>query len=287
VEIVKTVTELRSLRSRLRENRLRVSLVPTMGALHSGHLSLVAEAGRISDHVAVSIFINPAQFGPNEDYLKYPKPLNHDLALLAESGVGSVFVPEVAELYSPGFQTFVSVEELGQKLCGASRPIHFRGVATVVLKLLNLVQPDIAIFGQKDFQQCVLIRRMVKDLNLDTRIVVSSIVREDDGLACSSRNQYLTSQERQAATLLYRCLQWARQKVEDGETEARKLLEAIEDRIRAEPLARLDYAEIINEETLDPDPFVRNGSVLALAVFIGKTRLIDNIVLQRSRVEEH
>jgi pantoate--beta-alanine ligase len=287
VEIVKTVTELRSLRSRLRENRLRVSLVPTMGALHAGHLSLVAEAGRISDHVAVSIFINPAQFGPNEDYLKYPKPLNHDLGLLAESGVGSVFVPEVTELYSPGFQTFVSVEELGQKLCGASRPIHFRGVATVVLKLLNLVQPDIAIFGQKDFQQCVLIRRMVKDLNLDTRIVVSSIVREADGLACSSRNQYLTSQERQAATLLYRCLQWARQKVEDGEAEARKLLEAVEDRIRAEPLARLDYAEIVNEETLDPDPFVRNGSVLALAVFIGKTRLIDNIVLQRSRVEEH
>ncbi len=257
-----------------------------MGALHAGHLSLAAEAGRISDQVVVSIFVNPAQFGPNEDYLKYPRDLSHDLALLAESGVGSVFVPEVAELYPQGFQTFVSVEELGQKLCGVSRPIHFRGVATVVLKLLNLVQPDVAIFGRKDFQQSVLIRRMVKDLNVDTRIVVSPIVRGDDGLACSSRNQYLTPQERQAAPILYRCLQWARQKADDGETEPRTLLRGIEDRIQAEPSARLDYADIVNEETLDPDPVIRSGSVLVLAVFIGKTRLIDNIDLRRSGVEE-
>jgi pantoate--beta-alanine ligase len=286
VEVVKTVGELRSLGSRLRENRVKLSLVPTMGAVHAGHLSLVREARKISNHVVVSIFVNPTQFGPGEDYQRYPRHLDDDLSLLRESGVASVFVPETAEIYPQGFRTFVIVEELSQKLCGASRPVHFRGVATVVLKLLNIVEPEFSIFGQKDFQQCVLIRRMVKDLDLATRIVVCPIVREDDGLAMSSRNQYLSLQERKAAPVLYRCLQWARQSVEQGETRSERILLGIADRLGAEPLARLDYAEIVNEETLDRDTVVRKGSVLALAVWIGRTRLIDNAILEHCEAGE-
>jgi pantoate--beta-alanine ligase len=253
-----------------------------MGALHAGHLSLIAEGRRISGHVAVSIFVNPTQFGPNEDYLQYPRNLDRDLNLLKESGAGSVFIPEVHEMYPPGFQTSVTVEELGRKLCGTSRPIHFRGVATIVLKLLNAVQPDFAVFGQKDFQQCVLIRRMLRDLNLDTKIVVSPTVRENDGLALSSRNQYLSGPERKAATILYRSLQWVKEEVKRGEDQTATLLQGFRDRVRAEPLARIDYVEIVNEETLDPDPIVRNGSVLVAAVFIGQTRLIDNLFLQEA-----
>jgi pantoate--beta-alanine ligase len=279
VEVIKTVDELRCLRSKLRQNRAKLSLVPTMGAVHAGHLSLVQEAKKISDHVIVSIFVNPTQFGPGEDFQSYPRHLDDDLGLLRESGVGSVFVPEITEIYPQGFKTFVIVEDLSQKLCGASRPVHFRGVATVVLKLLNIVEPEFSIFGQKDFQQCSLIRRMVKDLNLATRIVVCPIVREEDGLAMSSRNQYLSSQERETATILYRCLQWAKQRVEQGEIGSEGILQGIRDRVGAEPIARLEYAEIVNEETLDRDTVVRNGSVLALAVWIGRTRLIDNAIL--------
>jgi pantoate--beta-alanine ligase len=280
VEVVKTVGELRSLRLKLREARTVASLVPTMGALHAGHLSLVREAKKISDHVVVSIFVNPTQFGPGEDYQRYPRNLDEDLRVLKELGAGSVFVPDASEIYPQGFETFVTVGELSQKLCGLSRPVHFRGVATVVLKLLNIVEPRIAVFGQKDFQQCVLIRRMVKDLNLEAKIVVCPIVREDDGLAMSSRNQYLNSQERKAAPILYRCLESARQEVKQGEVRSERILRGVVNRIDAEPLAKLDYAEIVNEETLDPDREVRKGSLLALAAWIGKTRLIDNEMLK-------
>lgn len=280
MEVVKTVGELRSLRLKLREGRTVASLVPTMGALHAGHLSLVREAKKISDHVVVSIFVNPTQFGPGEDYQRYPRNLDEDLRVLKELGAGSVFVPDASEIYPQGFETFVTVGELSQKLCGLSRPVHFRGVATVVLKLLNIVEPRIAVFGQKDFQQCVLIRRMVKDLNLKAKIVVCPIVREDDGLAMSSRNQYLNSQERKAAPILYRCLESARQEVKQGEVRSERILRGVVNRIDAEPLAKLDYAEIVNEETLDPDREVRKGSLLALAAWIGKTRLIDNEMLK-------
>jgi pantoate--beta-alanine ligase len=280
VEVVKTVGELRSLRLKLREGRTVASLVPTMGALHAGHLSLVREAKKLSDHVVVSIFVNPTQFGPGEDYQRYPRNLDEDLRVLKELGAGSVFVPDASEIYPQGFETFVTVGELSQKLCGLSRPVHFRGVATVVLKLLNIVEPRIAVFGQKDFQQCVLIRRMVKDLNLEAKIVVCPIVREDDGLAMSSRNQYLNSQERKAAPILYRCLESARQEVKQGEVRSERILRGLVNRIDAEPLAKLDYAEIVNEETLDPDREVRKGSLLALAAWIGKTRLIDNEMLK-------
>ena len=280
MEVVKTVEEFRGLRLKLREGRTVASLVPTMGALHAGHLSLVREAKKISDHVVVSIFVNPTQFGPGEDYQRYPRNLDEDLRVLKELGAGSVFVPDASEIYPQGFETFVTVGELSQKLCGLSRPVHFRGVATVVLKLLNIVEPRIAVFGQKDHQQCVLIRRMVKDLNLKAKIVVCPIVREDDGLAMSSRNQYLNSQERKAAPILYRCLESARQEVKQGEVRSERILRGVVNRIDAEPLAKLDYAEIVNEETLDPDREVRKGSLLALAAWIGKTRLIDNEMLK-------
>jgi pantoate--beta-alanine ligase len=251
-----------------------------MGALHAGHLSLVQEARRISDHVVVSVFVNPAQFGPNEDYQRYPRNLDGDLRVLKESGADSVFVPEAAEIYPQGFKTFVTVGDLGEKLCGVSRPGHFRGVATVVLKLLNIVEPEVSVFGQKDFQQCVLIRRMVRDLDLKSRVVVCPIVREDDGLALSSRNRYLSPEERKAAPILYHCLEWAQQEVEHGEVLSGRILRGVINRIGAEQMAKLDYAEIVNEETLDPDQKVTKGSVLAAAVWFGSTRLIDNVILK-------
>ena len=279
MEVVKTVSELRYFRSKLREHRV-LSLVPTMGALHAGHLSLVQEARRISDHVVVSVFVNPAQFGPNEDYQRYPRNLDGDLRVLKESGADSVFVPEAAEIYPQGFKTFVTVGDLGEKLCGVSRPGHFRGVATVVLKLLNIVEPEVSVFGQKDFQQCVLIRRMVRDLDLKSRVVVCPIVREDDGLALSSRNRYLSPEERKAAPILYHCLEWAQQEVEHGEVLSGRILRGVINRIGTEQIAKLDYAEIVNEETLDPDQTVTKGSVLAAAVWFGSTRLIDNVILK-------
>ena len=250
-----------------------------MGALHAGHLSLVQQGHKISDHVLVSIFVNPKQFGPDEDFQKYPRTLDRDLSLLEESGVGSVFIPEVGEMYPTGFETHVIVEELSRKLCGVSRPVHFRGVATVVLKLINIVQPESAIFGQKDAQQFIIIRRMLRDLNLDVELVACPIVREPDGLALSSRNHYLDEAERKAATILYQCLHWAKQSVEQGEARSERILEEIKDRIEREPLAQLDYAEIVDGENLGRKATVEKNSLLALAVFIGRTRLIDNIVL--------
>jgi pantoate--beta-alanine ligase len=279
VRIVKTVAEFKSLRSQLLKQQARVSLVPTMGALHAGHLNLVSRAKEISDHVVVSIFVNPTQFGPNEDFQKYPRTIERDLDLLKKSGAGSVFLPEPAEMYPKGFTTYVVVEELSQRLCGVSRPVHFRGVATIVLKLFNIIEPDVAVFGQKDAQQWVLIRRMLQDLNLEVEIVVVPTAREPDGLALSSRNQYLSETERRAATILYRCLCWAKQRVEQGEKVAERILQGIEERIVAEPSARLDYAEIVNPDTLEPKATIDGNALLALAVFIGKTRLIDNIVL--------
>jgi len=279
VQVVKTIAGLRPLRSKLREQKAKVTLVPTMGALHAGHLSLVQQAKKISDYVLVSIFVNPTQFGPDEDFQDYPRDLNRDLSLLEESGVGLVFIPEVAEIYPAGFQTYVAVEELSQKLCGISRPSHFRGVTTVVLKLFNIVQPESAAFGQKDAQQVVIIRRMLKDLNLDVELITCPIVREPDGLALSSRNRYLNEAERKAAIILYQCLQWAKQRVEQGEACSEGILQGIKGSIEREPLARLDYAEIVDAENLSGKALVEKNSLLALAVFIGKTRLIDNMVL--------
>lgn len=279
MQIAKTIAELKALRSQWRDGNLTVSLVPTMGALHQGHLQLVERARSLANRLAVSIFVNPTQFGPSEDFQRYPRMLDEDLRRLEESGVDAVFLPDVSEIYPQGYKTFVTVEELGERLCGVSRPTHFRGVATVVLKLFNIVQPDFAVFGQKDAQQAVIIRRLVRDLNLDVEIVVCPIVREPDGLALSSRNRYLNAEERRQATVLYHCLEYARQAVEEGERRTANLLEEIRRRIAAVPLARLDYAEIVDLETLSRLESVTQDALLALAVFIGNTRLIDNTVL--------
>ena len=280
MQVVRGISEFKWLRSRLGEGQTKVSLVPTMGALHEGHFSLVRRAKQISDHVVVSIFVNPAQFAPGEDFEKYPRMLEQDLLVSEKNGVNSVFIPEISQMYPEGFRTFVAVEGLSQKLCGISRPNHFRGVTTVVLKLLNIVRPDLAIFGQKDAQQSIIVRRMVKDLNLDVEIVVCPIVREADGLALSSRNKYLKGAEREAATVLFQCLEWAKQKVAEGELQAEPILSGITKRIENEPLARLDYAEIVDTNDLAPLIIVKENSLLALAVFIVDTRLIDNSLLR-------
>ena len=279
MELIKTIPESRGLRAEWQNENRRVSLVPTMGALHAGHLSLVRRARELSDRVVVSIFVNPTQFGPNEDYQRYPRSLEKDLDLLKENFVDAVFTPDVTHVYPPGFLTFVTVEELSQKLCGMTRPGHFRGVTTIVCKLLTIWQPHLALFGWKDAQQCILIRRMVEDLSLPVEIVPCPIVREPDGLALSSRNSYLNREERLAATRLYHSLQWAKERVREGEKSSRVLLDAVRSQLIAEPLIRLDYAEIVNIRDLSPRETVDSSAMLALAAFLGKTRLIDNTLL--------
>jgi len=276
MQVVRTIAEVRAIRRALPGTW---GFVPTMGYLHEGHLSLVRRARAENDHVAVSIFVNPTQFGPHEDYNRYPRDLERDLRLLEPLGVDLVFAPSVEEMYPPGFQTWVIVEEVSRPLEGAARPGHFRGVATVVTKLFNIVQPDRAYFGQKDAQQAVVIRRMVQDLNIPVEIVVCPTVREPDGLAMSSRNTYLNPEERRAATVLFRALQATKARYEQGERDAERLREAMREVIQAEPLARLDYVSVADPETLQELDRVEDRALLSLAVYIGKTRLIDNILL--------
>ncbi len=276
MQVVRTIAEARAIRRALPG---AWGFVPTMGYLHEGHLSLVRRARAENNHVAVSIFVNPTQFGPHEDYDRYPRDLERDLRLLEPLGVDLVFAPSVEEMYPPGFQTWVIVEEVSRPLEGAARPGHFRGVATIVAKLLNIIQPDRAYFGQKDAQQAVVIRRMVRDLNIPVEIVVCPTVREPDGLAMSSRNTYLSPEERRAATVLFRALQTAKAYYEQGERDAERLREAMRTVIQAEPLARLDYVSVADPETLQELSRVEGRALLSLAVYIGKTRLIDNILL--------
>jgi len=284
MQIVESVDAFKQLRSTWDDRHLTVALVPTMGALHAGHLSLL-DAAREADRLVVSIFVNPTQFGPHEDLQRYPRPLDQDLSLLKARGVDAVFVPSVSEIYPEGYRTFVTVDDLSSRLCGVSRPGHFRGVATVVLKLFNIVRPHRAVFGQKDAQQTVILRRMIQDLDLDVELIVQPIVREDDGLALSSRNQYLNPEERRAATVLFRSLEFARHASLRGEHRADVLLHRVRDLIESEPLARLDYAEIVSVDDLSPLDEVTKGALLVLAVFIGKTRLIDNTFLHKSAID--
>ncbi|WP_322802184.1 pantoate--beta-alanine ligase [Thermoflexus sp.] len=276
MQVARTIAEARAIRRALPGTW---GFVPTMGYLHDGHLSLVRRARAENDHVAVSIFVNPTQFGPHEDYNRYPRDLERDLQLLTPLGVDLVFAPPVEEMYPPGFQTWVVVEEVSRPLEGAARPGHFRGVATVVTKLFNIIQPDRAYFGQKDAQQAVVIRRMVQDLNIPVEIVVCPTVREPDGLAMSSRNTYLGPEERRAATVLFRALQAAKARYEEGERDAERLRAVMREVIQAEPLARLDYVSVADPETLQELSRVEDRALLSLAVYIGKTRLIDNILL--------
>lgn len=261
------------------EGRL-VGLVPTMGALHEGHLSLVRAALGQCQTVAVSIFVNPAQFGPREDLSRYPRAMEKDAALLEQLGVHYLFAPQPAEIYPGGFRTYVNVESWSERLEGRSRPGHFRGVTTVVLKLLEIVQPHFAYFGRKDAQQARLIRQMVCDLNLDTEIVVRPIVREADGLAMSSRNAYLNRDERRAATVLHRALDAVRREIAGGERDAQHLQAAMRKVLDTEPLASTDYAEIVDAETLEPVTRLRRSCLVLLAVFVGTTRLIDNLLIE-------
>ncbi len=257
-------------------------LVPTMGALHEGHLSLVRAAHADGGPVVVSIFVNPKQFGPKEDLEKYPRDLAQDRALLEREGVAYVFAPPAEEMYPAGFATHAEVDGLSTRLEGRVRPGHFRGVATVVLKLLEIVRPARAYFGRKDAQQARLVKQMVWDLNVDTEIIVRPIVREPDGLALSSRNAYLSREERRAATVLYRALDGARRRIAEGERDASRILAGVRETIAKEPLAALDYAELASAETFEPVLFVRGAAYLLLAVRIGATRLIDNLFLEES-----
>jgi pantoate--beta-alanine ligase len=259
-----------------------VGLVPTMGALHEGHLALVRRAKQECAPVIVSIFLNPKQFGPKEDLARYPRPFELDVEKLSSVSADALFAPEPADVYPPSFSTYVHVEGLSERLEGRTRPGHFRGVTTVVLKLLEIVQPHFAYFGRKDAQQVRLIQQMARDLILDTEIVVCPIVREPDGLALSSRNTYLSAQERRAATVLYRALDAARREMAKGERDSLRLQNVMRKVLDSEPLANADYAEIVDAQSFEPVVRVRPNCYLLLAVRIGKTRLIDNLFVETS-----
>ena len=263
---------------------LSVGLVPTMGYLHEGHKSLIDAARRDNDRVVVSIFVNPMQFAPNEDLESYPRDLEKDAKLCEQAGVDLIFHPQPEEMYAPGFCSYVDMNGLTTELCGKSRPIHFRGVQTVVLKLFHIVTPDRAYFGQKDAQQLAVVRRMVRDLNVGTQIVGCPSIREADGLAKSSRNSYLNEQERQAALVLNRSLHVGKALVEAGETSAQAVKQAVTQEIEKEPMAKIDYVDVVDFDSVTPIEKLdaANGSVLvAIAVYIGKTRLIDNFIVER------
>jgi pantoate--beta-alanine ligase len=261
------------------ESRI-IGLVPTMGALHEGHTSLIARAKRECSPLIASIFVNPKQFGPNEDFAKYPRTFESDSERLKQAGVDALFAPEAAEIYPKDFSTYVHVEGLSERLEGRSRPGHFRGVTTVVMKLLQIVQPNFAYFGRKDAQQARLIAQMARDLNLDSEIVVCPIVREPDGLALSSRNAYLNPEERKAATVLCGALKAAKTELEAGERDALHLQTSLRRKLDGERLAAVDYAEVVDAGTFEPVVRVSRACYVVLAVFIGKTRLIDNLYVE-------
>ena len=281
---VNTIKQARETVKQWRREGLSVGFVPTMGYLHEGHLSLLQKARQENDRVAASIFVNPMQFGPSEDLASYPRDFARDSALCGAAGVDLLFHPVPEEMYRPDFCSFVDMNGLTEGLCGKSRPIHFRGVCTVVTKLFHIIAPDRAYFGQKDAQQLAVIRRMVRDLDMELEIVGCPIVREADGLAKSSRNQYLRAAERQAALVLSRALGAARAALQGGETDCGKLTAAMTACIEAEPLAKIDYVELVDSLTLQPLQTVNRTALIALAVYIGKTRLIDNFTWEAARV---
>ena len=283
MEIINRRQRMSSVARKIRRDQDRtIGLVPTMGALHEGHLTLVREARRMCDVVVVSVFVNPTQFGPTEDFAHYPRDLTRDTALLTDYNVDYIFAPTAEEMYPRGFCTYVNVSGLSKLLEGETRPGHFRGVATVVSILLNTVRPDFAFFGQKDAQQSVIIKRMVRDLAFDTEIVVLPTVREDSGLAISSRNLYLTDEERESAAVIHRALAKAKESFKKGERHAAKLLDIVRSTIETEPHARLDYVSIVDAETLEKlDKIDERPVLIAIAAYIGKTRLIDNIVMNK------
>lgn len=279
--IATTIAQVRAQVAAWKKEGLTVGLVPTMGYLHEGHASLVDEAVRQCDRVVASDFVNPTQFGPNEDLEAYPRDFDRDCALLEEHGCAMVFHPAVEEMYAPGAATYVQIlSDMPKQLCGKTRPIHFRGVCTVVSKLFNIVTPDKAFFGQKDAQQLAIIRQMVRDLSYGIEIVGCPIVREADGLAKSSRNTYLSEAERQAALVLSESVFLGQKMVAEGETDANKIVAAMTEHIQAQPLAKIDYVSAVDGVTMDPVDRIAGIVLVAMAVYIGKTRLIDNFIVE-------
>lgn len=279
--IATTIAQVRAQVAAWKKEGLTVGLVPTMGYLHEGHASLVDEAVRQCDRVVASDFVNPTQFGPNEDLEAYPRDFDRDCALLEEHGCAMVFHPAVEEMYAPGAATYVEIlSDMPKQLCGKTRPIHFRGVCTVVSKLFNIVTPDKAFFGQKDAQQLAIIRQMVRDLSYGIEIVGCPIVREADGLAKSSRNTYLSEVERQAALVLSESVFLGQKMVAEGETDANKIVAAMTEHIQAQPLAKIDYVSAVDGVTMDPVDRIAGTVLVAMAVYIGKTRLIDNFIVE-------
>ncbi|MTI83297.1 MAG: pantoate--beta-alanine ligase [Firmicutes bacterium] len=280
MKVCRSIGEIKSFVRSAKSSGNTIGLVPTMGYFHQGHLSLMRLARQECQIVVVSLFVNPTQFGPGEDLLAYPKDFERDVDMASREGVDVIFSPEPEEMYPPGYQTYVEVGEITTPLCGRSRPGHFRGVATVVNKLFHLVEPDRAYFGQKDAQQVMVIKQMVRDLNMNVEIVNAPIVREDDGLAMSSRNVYLSTAERKTATVLSRSLQGAEHAVNNGETDALTLRKQITEKIKSESMADIDYVEILSIPNLEPIQVLHGQVLIALAVRFGKTRLIDNTIVE-------
>lgn len=280
IKIVHTVKEVRNQVKQWRMQGLTIGFVPTMGYLHEGHQSLIKKAVEENDKVVVSVFVNPMQFAPNEDLESYPRDLDEDARLCEQTGADLIFNPEPEEMYTDGFCSFVDMNGPTAELCGKSRPIHFRGVCTVVSKLFNIVTPDKAYFGQKDAQQLAVIKRMVIDLNIPVEIVGCPIIREADGLAKSSRNTYLNAEERKAALILSKTIFMGQQLVKDGLTDAKKLVELMKKNIETEPLAKIDYVEAVDFNDISIKDTISDNTLVAMAVYIGKTRLIDNFIVQ-------
>lgn len=281
MKIVETIAEVREQVKQWRKEGLTVGLVPTMGYLHEGHKSLIDRAVAENDRVVVSVFVNPMQFGPSEDLESYPRDMDRDAALCEKAGASLIFHPDPSEMYHKDFSSFVDMTTLTGGLCGKTRPIHFRGVCTVVSKLFNIVVPDKAYFGQKDAQQLAVIRHMVSDLNFGIEIVGCPIIREEDGLAKSSRNTYLSAQEREAALILSKSLAKGKEALKAGEVDAAKIRQIILDEIATEPLVKVDYVEVVDWNTLEPVETVKEPVLVAMAVYIGKTRLIDNFITEK------
>lgn len=278
MQIVHKITEVREIVSAWRKEGLTVGLVPTMGYLHEGHQSLIRKSVEQNDRTVVSVFVNPIQFGPNEDLAAYPRDINRDMQKVEEVGGDLIFNPEPAEMYPGHFTSFIDTTETTELLCGAVRPIHFRGVCTVVGKLFNIVCPERAYFGQKDAQQLATIKRFARDLNFPIEIVPCPIVREDDGLAMSSRNTYLSPEERKAALILSKSLKMGKKAIEDGEKNSQKIIDIITANLKTEPLARIDYVEVVDFENIQRVDTIQGETLVAIAVYIGKTRLIDNFI---------
>lgn len=279
MKIITKITELKAEIKALKSNGKIIGLVPTMGCLHEGHLSLVRSSVKKADCTVVSIFVNPTQFSPNEDFREYPRDLKHDSEILERERVDYLFIPEASAMYPEGFKTYIEVHDLQDKLCGRSRQGHFRGVCTVVLKLFNIVDPDVSFFGQKDAQQAIVLKRMVKDLDLDVNIEILPIIREKDGLALSSRNTYLDPEQRKAALCLSKSLREADEMFKNGERKSARIIRRMEEIIKSEALAKIDYVRIVDLNNLDPLARIEKEALIAVAVFIGKNRLIDNTVI--------